>query len=426
MLKFRKKIICSIFALGILSLPFFSDLLVFFSVFVCSIAAIAYFFTKDVQSAMDVLKRECFISLTRSEEEWSELIASFRLLQEKVQEQIANFTSQREEILESISEGIIATDTSAKVTFANLAACKMLGFPSDDFLHCSLERWGSDLSSKCHELILYALQTSETLTQSWNLQENRCLHLTATPLVHNSGALLVLQDKTSDYKMIEMGKAFIANASHELRTPITIIRGFAETLLEHVDLSRESLKKSANKIVQTCGRLDNLVRSLLTLADIENRSEEQFKFSDLEIILENSKHIFTAAYPDVTFEFGGVKRSSAIKCDANLLELAILNLLENAAKYSKKNPKIRLWVESSESNVKIYIKDFGIGISEKDLTQVFDRFYTVDKARSRKSGGAGLGLSIVKTIMEKHKGEVYASSELGKGSVFVLSFPRSS
>ncbi len=364
-------------------------------------------------------------------DEFGKLVFTLNSMSDRIQVQIEDLIRQREEtkdILESIFEGIIATDTSAQITFVNRAACQMLGMAADGTNKQTLEGVKAkhpDLSKKCHEMILHALQTDEATVQTWALRSGNSvfLNLISAPLRHQDGALLVLQDVTSDYKVIEMGKDFIANASHELRTPITIIRGFAETLQDLPKLSQEMVHEIIEKIVRTCGRLDKLVRSLLTLADIENFSQERLTPTNLFPLAENCLHQLLTAYPQTKISLKSKRENVPIAADADLMELAIFNLLENAVKYSQNTPVIEISIEVKREEVELHVKDRGIGISETDLPHIFDRFYTVDKARSRKSGGAGLGLSIVKTIVEKHKGRVVVSSELGKGSVFTLILP---
>lgn len=363
-----------------------------------------------------------------AKDEFSTLAYILNSLTNRIQNQIDHLTRQRketEDILESLNEGIIATDTSAKVIFINQVACHMLGVSREEIVQRTLNTLQtSEFPRKCHELALHALQTSEPLTQGWALREKGThLTLVSAPLAHRNGALLVLQDKTSDYKVIELGKDFVANASHELRTPITIIRGFAETLHDVPDLSKEMLHAITEKIVRTCGRLDKLVRSLITLADIENLSTGRFKAADLIALAENCKHHILAAYPCARLTIQCSLDSAPILADADLCELAITNLLENAVKYSPAPAQIEIAVYSLNHEFHLSVQDRGIGISASDLPRIFDRFYTVDKARSRKSGGAGLGLSIVKTIIDKHRGRVTAASTLGQGSLFTLIFP---
>lgn len=408
-------------------------------------SAIIHRLTRPIQQILDAIipyqegREEFLPKIVLNEaiqnDEFGKLAFTLNSLNEKIQRQIEHLTRQKqqtEDILESLSEGVIAFDTSARVTFANEVSCRMLRSPHSELIgrtlvHLQADSWAVDgLAKKCHEGVLQALQTSETIVQTWILGEGGKIYLDliTAPLAHQSGAILVLQDKTSDYKVVEMGKDFIANASHELRTPITIIRGFAETLHDNPDLSQQMIHTVTEKIVRTCGRLDRLVKSLLTLSDIENLSENNFCSCDLISLIENCRQMLLTAYPDVSLEIQKTCESASAAIDPDLFELAIMNLLENAVKYSPSPAQIKVLIELADAeHVKIVVQDYGIGIPEKDLPHIFDRFYTVDKARSRKSGGAGLGLSIVKTIIDKHKGAIKATSELGKGSCFVITLP---
>lgn len=344
-----------------------------------------------------------------NEGEFSKLASTLNSLSQRVQKQIDTEVNQRKEtegILESLGEGVVAFDPTGKITFANRVASRMLSVCRGEFLG------ETRLAKKCHELVLQALQTAESTTESWTEGGRVYLELTSAPLVHQSGAILVLQDK-------QVGKDFIANASHELRTPITIIRGFAETLNDFPNMSPDMVRNITKKIVRTSERLDKLIKSLLTLADIEHLSEKRFVTVDLASLAENCKHMLLTAHPEVQFTLKTAP-NIYVQADADLLDLALMNLLENAVRYSSIPAQIELSIEKQGNDVAACVTDHGIGIPSQDLPHIFGRFYTVDKARSRKSGGSGLGLSIVKTIVEKHSGKVTVSSELGKGSVFQI------
>lgn len=364
-------------------------------------------------------------------DEFSKLAFTLNSLSAKIQRQIGQLVQKSKEtegILESLAEGVIAVDISAKITFANDVACRMFGVPHESILGTPLDQLKSkesDLSRKSHELVLQVLQTSEPIIQTWSRGTGPrvYLDLIVAPLAQQNGAILVLQDKTSEFKFLEMGKDFIANASHELRTPITIIRGFAETLHDLPTLSQEQYREITDKIVRTCGRLDKLVKSLLTLSDIENLSEDRLQSADLVTIAENCKHLILTAHREAHIALVSDLPRANIKADGDLIDLAISNLLENAIKYSHQPAFIEMHIRSDGKEVYLDIKDRGIGIPETDIPHIFDRFYTVDKARSRKSGGAGLGLSIVKTVIDRHGGYITVASELGKGTTFTISLP---
>ena len=211
-------------------------------------------------------------------------------------------------------------------------------------------------------------------------------------------------------------KDFIANASHELKTPITVIRGFAETLRDHPMLSQDNVKEIADKLVRTSIRLEKVMRSLLNLADAENSSRLYFRQVNLRDIAEDARKALQTTFPGARVEVVGAQ--AFVLADPDLVELALMNLLENAVKYSEGVADIQMTVGEGW----IEVADRGIGIPAEELPYVFERFYAVNKARSRKVGGAGLGLSIVKAVMEKHGGKVTVRSELGKGSAFTLKF----
>ncbi|MBF8263886.1 MAG: phoR [Parachlamydiales bacterium] len=367
----------------------------------------------------------------QSKSEFGKLAKTFNDMNDRIQKQIANLVEQQErtkEILESLGEGVVAVDVNGSITFANASAGKMLGL-SVEIL--SFEKFSEirahrqEMAVKCRQLIEKAIERSEMMIETFTVNESPNLYfdLIAAPLAQHSGVILVLQDKTSDYEVIEMGKDFIANASHELRTPITIIRGFAETLHDLPQLSQAQTKEITEKILKTCIRLNALVKSLLILADIENLHEDQFQSVDLIAIAENCKQLLLVAQPTVKISIERKTDQALILADGDLLAMAIMNLLENAVKYSPVPAQIEMLIEPSNDQVLLSIKDRGIGIPETDLHRIFDRFYTVDKARSRKFGGTGLGLSIVKTIIQKHRGEVTVISHLGEGSTFTARLP---
>ncbi|HSX37709.1 MAG TPA: ATP-binding protein [Chlamydiales bacterium] len=364
-----------------------------------------------------------------SKEEFEKIAAVLNAMNENLEKQIVRLKLARrevEEILESLGEGVIATDMQAKTTFANEWACKFLGVSRAELLSIPLNRidgMQKDLALLCHELIQEVLKTSQLVKKSWH-ESKRGIYLEVVAATRfQRGVILVLQDKSSDFKVVEMGKDFIANASHELKTPITIIRGFAETLQDFPNLSPQMLQDVLEKIVRTSHRLENLIKSLLTLADIENYSQDKLQLTDLVWIAEHAKQFAMTVHLSAHISFQSELQSASILGDAHLLDLAIMNLIENGIKYSSVPTNIDIKIQKKESRVLLHVQDNGIGIPESDILHIFDRFYTVDKARSRKSGGAGLGLSIVKTIVEKHMGTISVASTPGAGSTFIVDLP---
>ncbi len=344
-------------------------------------------------------------------------------------QQLVDERNEKEAILESLGEGVIAIDSSMHITYANFAGCRMLGISRKQLIGKTFSelviKSKMGLIEKSRKLIETCQQMSMSLTDSIFLEEGKKIYLDliAAPKQNHTGAILVLQDKSSHYKVLEMGKDFVANASHELRTPITIIRGFAETLYDMPELPREMVSDITEKIVRNCQRMDNLVKNLLTLADLENLPESRFQECDLIPLVENSKLVVNAIYEDAQIVLEKNRDNINVDADPDILELAIINLLDNAAKYSKSPAYITVKIEGLGEEARISISDRGIGIPPEDLEHIFERFYTVNKAHSRRLGGAGLGLSIVKTIVEKHHGTISVSSIINQGTTFFITLP---
>ncbi len=363
------------------------------------------------------------------DDEFNRLAQTLNTLSEKVRMQLQDITEERNEkeaILESLAEGVIAVDAHNLVTYINHTGTKMLSISKKDLLGSPFNRVSFPLIERCKALLHKCQEEKHIITDSIFLEEPEKLYLDliAAPKLEGHGAIVVIQDKSSQHKVLEMGKSFIANASHELRTPITIIRGFAETLQDMPDLPREMLSGMVEKIVRNCQRMESLVKNLLTLADIENIPETHFQPTDLVFLLDNCKHLLLSVHPEIFIEVENDQERISILADGDLLELAIINLLENAVKYSLPPAHITVRIKELQESVEIEIKDKGIGIPAEDVDHIFERFYTVDKARSRRLGGAGLGLSIVKTIIQKHAGSIAVASEVKVGTTFTITLPK--
>ncbi len=234
--------------------------------------------------------------------------------------------------------------------------------------------------------------------------------------------LATLLDSTGEYQKKKLGKDFVANASHELRTPITIIKGFAETLYDLPEISDAMLTEFTEKIVRNCQRMDNLVKNLLTLADLDYLPKARLQEVDLVGMIDNCSHSLLALHPEIEIESFHNEEYILVSGDPDLLELAIMNLLENGVKYSESPAFLSITIADFGDSIELSIADKGVGIPSEDLDKIFERFYTVDKARSRRMGGAGLGLSIVNAIATKHDAEISVTSVVGEGTTFKLAF----
>lgn len=352
------------------------------------------------------------------------LATALNLLSSKIQTHINEITQERNEtidVLESLVEGILAIDEQGMVTYANQTALNLLNLNYEQFVeqpfHVIQEKKLSDLLEECQ-------QTRRTLTDTVHIKrgdKKLFLDVITVPRLNNTGVVLIMEDKSAHYKLMNMRKDFIANASHELKTPITIIRGFAETLHDNPNLPTETATSITEKILHNCKRMATLVKDLLVLTDVENIPNSRLIECDLYDLINTCTNMLQDLYPSAKIELHKTPEEEFfIIGDPNLLELAIMNLLENAAKYSQAPAEITIILDKEDDQITLSIADRGIGIPAPDLEHIFQRFYTVDKARSRKLGGSGLGLSIVETIIEKHGGKISVSSEVDKGSTFTM------
>lgn len=360
-------------------------------------------------------------------EEFEKLALTLNSLTSKIQkhiDQLTTETQEKEAILESLVEGVIAIDSSMTITYANHMALKFLDLKSEELIGQSLTQLGH---YKAYNLLMSCQQDQQICHDTMTIQKDDrkiFLDIVASPKKHRKGAILVLQDKTPHYKLLEMRKDFIANASHELKTPITIIQGFAETLHDNPDLPQETLFIVTDKILRNCKRMTNLIKDLLALSDVENLPPSRLTECDLNEIIENCCSTLKDKFPSAEMHLINLCTSPPlVKGDPNLLELAFLNLIDNAAKYSHPPAKITVELSCSTESIKIKVTDQGIGIPPQDLEHIFDRFYTVDKAHSQKLGGSGLGLSLVQTIISKHFGKITVQSKIDQGSVFTITLP---
>jgi len=275
----------------------------------------------------------------------------------------------------------------------------------------------SQIGAKIEELL--SPEIAKPLKEKCS-DNQRYYELTLKNLLDNQ-QLVVIYDETDRIEKLESGKTFISNASHELRTPITIIKGFAEALSEKEALSHISLDEVLPKILSACDRMDALIKRLLLLADVDQRSIELKEFN-LGHVLTQEVVIFKNLDPKAEIHYKG-PASCMIQGDEDLLKIVFSNLISNGLKYSHEPKSIEVSLKSHKDFYEIRFKDNGIGIPSSDLDKVFERFYRVDKARSRKMGGAGLGLSLVKTIIDKHRATIEVESEMGKGSMFIVKIP---
>lgn len=322
-----------------------------------------------------------------------------------------------EEIINSLIEGILIVNVNKKITYFNDEATKIFGKIKKGIYLKNLKQKPFQIE----DLVSLCQRKNKIIKIEISFKE-KFLEITAIPRKQKE-IILIFQDKTLDYKMIQIEKDFIANASHELRTPITIIRGFSETLNNFTKLSKNKIQEITKKIIKTSIELESLIKNLLVLAKIENLNFLNFQKNDIYNIFKNVKKTLLMIHPNAKININISKNSFFIFSEKKLLELAIKNILENSIKYCSSSPTIYINGEKIKDKIILFIKDNGIGIDKKNIPLIFNKFFTVDKAHSKKYGGTGLGLSIVKNIIEKHQGIIKIDSEINKGTTFEISLP---
>ena len=352
----------------------------------------------------------------------------------ELNERINTIMMQRNEfegVLSSMVEGVMAVDMEEYILSMNEAAAFMFGCDPDEIRDRSIQVVirNADLN----HFVTKTLSSPAPVEKEIVLASNgeKFLNAHGTQLCDADGkqigALIVLNDVTRLRKLEKIRKEFVANVSHEIKTPITAIKGFVETLRDGVVDDPAESQRFLAIIGKHVNRLEAVIEDLLKLSRIEQELEKR------EILLTegNIKGVLLTAIQICEIKAKAKKIKIELSCDEQicskidslLLEHAVVNLLVNAVKYSDEGSVMRVEALHTADEIIISVSDQGCGIEKKHLTRLFERFYRVDKARSREMGGTGLGLAIVKHIAQAHRGHVSVESALGKGSVFSIHLP---
>ncbi len=333
--------------------------------------------------------------------------------------------SKIQTILNSMSEGVIAVDKDTKIVSVNPTVEKIFNISKKEaegrfFLEAIPN---SGISEIISNVLKNGEVISEELSLTWPVQ--KIFQLNVSPIYEKdsvSGCLAVIHDITEIRKLETVRRDFVANVSHELKTPLTSIKGFVETLLEGALEDKENSRHFLEIIRNHSNRLDNLINDLLSLSYMESK-EVSLKFAEINLknLVEEVLSGFKAQLAKKTIEVKNkLPQDLTVKADKDRIEEVLTNLIDNAIKFNKEKGFIRIYAEDS----RFVVEDSGIGIPNKDISRIFERFYRVDKARSRELGGTGLGLSIVKHIVELHGGSVGVESTEGFGSKFWFTLPK--
>lgn len=368
------------------------------------------------------------VDQNKNAKEVDEIAGAIGMMTTELKENLSEVSKQKnqiETILLHMTDGIIAFNMEGKIILTNPAATRMLHIlPEDDTFQKIFENLNVDINM---EKIIYL--------DAWTSSEERIsvgdkhINLFFAPLKDEldrpDGVMVVIQDITEHVRLDNMRKEFVADVSHELKTPITSIMGYADTLLEG-EYDKETQDKFLGVIAAEARRMAKLVTDLLALSRFDNNQvqvkKEEFDLGELvkgcqeKVQLEiDKKHhnvecFVTANVPPVYADKDGIER-------------VVLNILTNSIKYTKEEGHIKIYVGFVYNDAYIKIIDNGMGIPEDDLARIFDRFYRVDKARTREMGGTGLGLSIAKEILDRNEGSIDIKSDYGKGTEVVIRIP---
>lgn len=351
-------------------------------------------------------------------------------------DEIRHNGARLQSVLDNMTSGVVMIGRDGRITLYNRQAERLLGSSARERVGRSYTeiRYHYELLGLIREGLTHSIVVHEELTVYF--PEERILEIGLVPMTMSEdeepGLLLVLQDVTAIRRLESMRSEFVANVSHELKTPVAAVKGFAETLLSGAMDDRETAKSFLTIIYEESDRLNRLIGDILELSKIESRrSPLQFSPIDLTHFLDRMTELLSAdaMKKAITLDVQS-EPELFLEADEDRLGQIVMNLMQNGINYTPEGGKVKVRAEfvagegeDAVDIVRITVSDTGIGIPRKDIDRIFERFYRVDKARSRSSGGTGLGLSIVKHLIELHHGTIRVESTVGVGSHFIMELP---
>lgn len=354
----------------------------------------------------------------------NEMINYFNSMTESLKQQVQDLAQQSEELsatIATIPTGIALVEEEGKIILSNSYFQEI--FSSSRNIK-NKYFWEVLRDSKLNELVSELVEKKKDFNTELEIS-GKIYQTKGNYIEQKNKAVLVFYDITPSKKLEQVKKDLITNISHELRTPLTSIKGYVETL-EGAGVNAQEREKYLQIIKKNTERLINMVNNLLFLSKLENEEDKmQLEKVDLEELIINIQKIFEPAFREKNIRFNLNISSNLPKIEADLfkIEQLFINLIDNALKYTEKG-EVTVTISSISANrVKVEIADSGIGLKKEEINHIFDRFYVVNKARSRKEGGTGLGLSIVKHIVKLHKGEIEVDSQLGIGTRITVILP---
>ncbi|WP_057911459.1 two-component system histidine kinase PnpS [Peribacillus muralis] len=364
------------------------------------------------------------------------LTTSLNILARNLQEtEIAREMNQDrlETLVENIGSGVLLIDSKGYTTVINREFKKSFRVDAASFLF--QEYYSVIKDQEVISIIEEIFRTEKTIKRQVKIPlsiERKHFEIYGAPIIGNhdewKGILLIFHDITELKRLEQMRKDFVANVSHELRTPITSIKGFSETLLDGALKDEKTLKHFLSIILKESDRLQELIQELLNLSKME---QQEFVLKagvvDITKVLREIQEMLMGKLKEkeVSLKIIASQDPVFIEGESDRIKQVFINLITNALTYTPNEGSVTVNVIENEQTVDIVVQDNGIGIEEKELPRIFERFYRIDKARSRDSGGTGIGLAIVKHIIEVHKGKIKVESKPGKGTTFTVTLNKS-
>jgi two-component system phosphate regulon sensor histidine kinase PhoR len=356
----------------------------------------------------------------------NELARSLQTQMEEIRENQQRLTG----VLSNMVSGVMLINTDGRIMLVNRAMEEMIASTSNQLMGKLHIEAGKNFGLS--QLIGRTLKEGVSIHEEVHVYfpAERILDAHVAPSIGENGeirgVITVLHDITEIRRLEKMRSEFVANVSHELKTPVTSLKGFAETLLDGAMHDEEVLRSFLTIMLEESERLHRLIADILDLSKIEQHRLplNPVKLDIVNLIHETVSTLREEVYKkNLVIELPEVE-NLMMEADKDRLQQIILNLVANALAYTPEGGTITVDVKDIGQEVKLAVKDTGIGISKKDLPRIFERFYRVDKARSRQSGGTGLGLAIVKHLVESHHGRIKVESEEGKGTSFMITLPK--
>ncbi|MDY6796530.1 MAG: ATP-binding protein [Actinomycetota bacterium] len=365
--------------------------------------------------------------------DFSKLARDFNLMADRIRDTVEETAAERgklQAVLNNVSAGVMVTDSDSRIIMLNPAAEEILGVEQDEAVD---KRVIEIFSSRELDVTVSRAVAGEQMDEEIELlyPQKRVLHVKSNPVTDSSDRVVAtvsaIEDITALKRINQIRQDFVANVSHELRTPVASIKALTDSLVAGAWDQRETAERFLRDMDHEAGRLSQLIEDLLTLSKLE-AEEAELKLEDVDIralivqCLEAKRNL--ADEYGVSTEVADAGPKGDVRGDQRLLRTALSNLVDNAIKYNRPGGKVGIEIRDDGPYFVMEVEDSGIGIPREEMPRIFERFYRLDKARSRETGGTGLGLSIVKHIAELHRGDISVKSVEGEGSTFTLRIPR--